>query len=108
MARRPIIESISGHIGHRRLTAFALTLLAGFTFATAGCSSAGNQPGGNAQAPNATSATAFNSSSTASGPALPTVTVKTREYSFEAPDSIPAGLTRVHMDNVGWITKRSC
>lgn len=62
------------------------------------CSSSSNTP----SKPTAASATA-SGSATAGGAVgtIPTVNVSAREYAYDAPDGIPAGLTRIHMQNAG-------
>jgi uncharacterized cupredoxin-like copper-binding protein len=81
-----------------RTIASLLSLLATLSFLTAACSSGGNKTSPNGSAPSIATATAASSGTSTS---LASVNVKAREYAFDAPDTIPAGLTQVRMDNVG-------
>jgi plastocyanin len=46
-------------------------------------------------------ATAASPTTAAGGGPISTVSVNAREYAYDAPDTIPAGLTRIRMQNVG-------
>ena len=52
-------------------------------------------------AANSSGAPATSSTTAAGGAAIPAVTVNAREYAYDAPDTISAGLTRIRMQNAG-------
>ena len=65
------------------------------------CGGPNNAPTGPAPKVSTSTSVAASATKAAAGANIPTVNVSAREYAFDAPDSIPAGLTHIHMQNVG-------